>query len=174
VPRSWSACAPAPAVHLTAQNSADRLIGDVISQIGERPDNPVIAPGIDFPWPSAQSIPRLLCRLAVGPNVGVRVRAHLRGWPVAAADTQGTRWRVRAHNRRVPIGITVGMRPQRRGLFCSLSAPSANAPRDRHRDPMTEPAGFLSVLLHAADEGAEDPTLRSARPAMYVRGHLLG
>jgi hypothetical protein len=48
VPRSWSACAPAPAVHLTAQNSADRLIGDVISQIGERPDNPIIAPGSIF------------------------------------------------------------------------------------------------------------------------------
>jgi hypothetical protein len=33
---------------VTAQHIADRLIGDVISQIGERPDNPVIAPGAIF------------------------------------------------------------------------------------------------------------------------------
>jgi hypothetical protein len=30
---------------VTAQNIADRLIGNKISQVGERPDNPVIAPG---------------------------------------------------------------------------------------------------------------------------------
>jgi hypothetical protein len=29
---------------VTAQNIADRLIGDTISQVGERPDSPVIAP----------------------------------------------------------------------------------------------------------------------------------
>jgi hypothetical protein len=33
---------------VTAQNIADRLIGDTISQVGERPDNPVIAPGPIF------------------------------------------------------------------------------------------------------------------------------
>jgi hypothetical protein len=33
---------------VAAQNITDRLIGDVISQIGERPDNPVIAPGSIF------------------------------------------------------------------------------------------------------------------------------
>jgi hypothetical protein len=30
---------------VTAQNIADRLITDMISQIGQRPDNPVITPG---------------------------------------------------------------------------------------------------------------------------------
>ena len=33
----------------SAQPIAASLIGDVISQIGERPDNPVIAPGAIFP-----------------------------------------------------------------------------------------------------------------------------
>jgi hypothetical protein len=62
-------------------------------------------------------------------------------------------------------------------VFCSLSAPSANAPREidiAMTYPMTEPAGFLSVLPHSTDEGAGDATLGSARLAMYVRGHLLG
>ena len=34
---------------VAAQHVADCLIGDMVSQIGERPDNPVIAPGAIFP-----------------------------------------------------------------------------------------------------------------------------
>ena len=34
---------------MAAQHIADRLIGDMISQFGERPDNPVIAPEAIFP-----------------------------------------------------------------------------------------------------------------------------
>ena len=30
---------------MTAENVADGLIGDMISQVGERPDNPIITPG---------------------------------------------------------------------------------------------------------------------------------
>jgi hypothetical protein len=35
---------------VAAQHIADHLIGDMISQFGERPDNPVIAPGIAGTW----------------------------------------------------------------------------------------------------------------------------
>src|SRR5258707_6517565 len=43
-PRWPCACAPARAV-VTAQNIADRLIRDLMPQIGERPHNPIITPG---------------------------------------------------------------------------------------------------------------------------------
>ena len=49
----------------TAQNIADGLIGDMISQVGEHPDHPV-SPRSDFPWPSEQSIPRRRGQFAVG------------------------------------------------------------------------------------------------------------
>jgi hypothetical protein len=52
---------------MTVENVADRLIGDMISQVRTRPQSDR-SPWIDFPWPSAQSIPRLSCRSAVDPR----------------------------------------------------------------------------------------------------------
>jgi hypothetical protein len=138
---------------VAAQNITDRLIGDRASRQSGH------SPGIDFPWPSAQSIPRLLCRLAVGPSVGVLIRAHLRGLPVAAADTRGIRWPVRAiaaSRQALPCDEAAAPWP----VLLALGALGKGPPRDRHRDdlltemtyPMTEPAEFLSVLHHPADE----------------------
>src|SRR4029077_14256644 len=42
----WScACAPALGTHRGVANISHRLVGDLKSQIGQRPHNPVIAPG---------------------------------------------------------------------------------------------------------------------------------
>src|SRR5499427_4526251 len=42
----WScACAPVPAAYVASQNISHRLVGNLKPQIGQRPHNPVIAPG---------------------------------------------------------------------------------------------------------------------------------
>ena len=89
LPRSSSACALAPAVY---RDSAEHCPpSDQRHDIpGWRaPRKPDHSPRIDFSWISAQSSPRLLCRLAVDPRVVVlvthRIRARrvfgtIRGW----------------------------------------------------------------------------------------------
>jgi len=58
---------------MAPQNIADRLIGDMISQIGECPDNPVIAPGSIFLGHPERSVPSI--SLPIGGLPWVR-RAH--------------------------------------------------------------------------------------------------
>src|SRR5215470_7351806 len=58
---------------VAAQHIADRLIGDMISQIGERSDNPIIAPGTIFPGhANNQSLDVLANSRSAGASPGLR------------------------------------------------------------------------------------------------------